>query len=82
MRPLTAAPTRIRRWTSKIEAALASEPGEPEYEENVKGFIAMAWQEMPRVPVVQPNSEWRCSPACGYQYWFHRQLDFRQLEKA
>jgi peptide/nickel transport system substrate-binding protein len=67
----------------KIEAALASAPGEAGYEENVKGFIAMAWQEMPRVPVVQPTLSVAMQPSVsGYQYWFHRQLDFRQLEKA
>lgn len=67
----------------KIEAALASEPGKPEYEENVKGFIEMAWQEMPRVPLVQPQLGVAMQPnVTGYQYWFHRQLDFRQLQKA
>lgn len=66
-----------------IEAALASEPGKAEYEENVKGFIEMAWQEMPRVPIVQPKLSVAMQPdVSGYQYWFHRQLDFRQLEKA
>ncbi|MDA0672933.1 MAG: ABC transporter substrate-binding protein [Cyanobacteria bacterium] len=67
----------------KIEAALASEPGKPEYDENVKGFIAMAWEEMPRVPLVQPKLGVAMQPnISGYQYWFHRQLDFRQLVKA
>lgn len=66
-----------------IEAALASEPGEPEYDENVKEFIGMAWQEVPRVPLVQPKLSVAMQPSVsGYQYWFHRQLDFRQLEKA
>ena len=66
-----------------IEAALASEPGKAEYEENVKAFIAMAWQEMPRVPLVQPKLSVAMQPnISGYQYWFHRQLDFRQLQKA
>ncbi len=66
-----------------IEGALASEPGKPEYDENVKGFIEMAWQEVPRVPLVQPKlSVAMQSSVSGYQYWFHRQLDFRQLQKA
>lgn len=66
-----------------IEAALASEPGKPEYEENVEGFIKMAWEEMPRVPLVQPKLSVAMQPnISGYQYWFHRQLDFRQLQKA
>ena len=67
----------------QIEAALASAPGQPEYDENVKGFIEMAWQEMPRVPLVQPKLSVAMQPnISGYQYWFHRQLDFRQLQKA
>jgi len=67
----------------KIEAALASEPGNKEYDENVKGFIEMAWQEVPRVPLVQPKLGIAMQPSVtGYQYWFHRQLDFRQLQKA
>ncbi|MEM0979864.1 MAG: ABC transporter substrate-binding protein, partial [Cyanobacteria bacterium P01_H01_bin.58] len=66
-----------------IEAALASKPGEAEYDANVKDFIKMAWEEMPRVPVVQPKlSTAMQSNISGYQYWFHRQLDFRQLAKA
>ncbi|NER83759.1 MAG: ABC transporter substrate-binding protein [Leptolyngbya sp. SIO1D8] len=67
----------------QIEAALASEPGKPEYEESVKGFISMAWQEIPRVPLVQPKLSVAMQPnISGYQYWFHRQLDFRQLQKV
>ncbi|NEQ31583.1 MAG: ABC transporter substrate-binding protein [Leptolyngbya sp. SIO4C5] len=66
-----------------IETALATEPGEPAYEESVKGFIGLAWEEMPRVPLVQPKLSVAMQPnISGYQYWFHRQLDFRQLEKA
>ncbi|MEM6520897.1 MAG: ABC transporter substrate-binding protein [Cyanobacteria bacterium P01_C01_bin.70] len=68
---------------TKIEAALASEPGNKEYDDNVKGFIEMAWQEVPRAPLVQPQLGVAMQPnISGYQYWFHRQLDFRQLEKA
>lgn len=67
----------------QIEAALASKPGEADYEENVKGFISKAWQEMPRAPLVQPQLGVAMqSNISGYQYWFHRQLDFRQLQKA
>ena len=66
-----------------IEAALASEPGDPVYEESVKGFLGMAFEEMPRVPTVQPVLSVGMQPnISGYQYWFHRQLDFRQLQKA
>ena len=67
----------------QIEAALASEPGKADYDANVKGFIEMAWQEMPRAPLVQPQLGIAMQPGVeGYQYWFHRQLDFRQLQKV
>lgn len=66
-----------------IEAALATEPGDPVYEESVKGFLQMAFEDMPRVPTVQPVLSVAMQPnISGYQYWFHRQLDFRQLEKV
>ncbi|NJL88072.1 MAG: ABC transporter substrate-binding protein [Leptolyngbyaceae cyanobacterium SM1_1_3] len=66
-----------------IEAALASEPGKPDYDQNVEDFIKLAWAEMPRVPLVQPKLSVAMQPSVsGYQYWFHRQLDFRQLQKA
>jgi peptide/nickel transport system substrate-binding protein len=66
-----------------IEGALASEPGNPEYEKYVEEFIGLAWQEVPRVPLAQPKLSVAMQPSVsGYQYWFHRQLDFRQLQKA
>jgi peptide/nickel transport system substrate-binding protein len=66
-----------------IEAALASKPGDPIYEESVKSFIELAWQEVPRIPLVQPTLAVAMQPNIeGYQYWFHRQLDFRQLRKV
>jgi peptide/nickel transport system substrate-binding protein len=66
-----------------IEAALASKPGDPIYDESVKAFINLAWQEVPRIPLVQPTLAVAMqSNIQGYQYWFHRQLDFRQLTKV
>jgi peptide/nickel transport system substrate-binding protein len=66
-----------------IEAALATAPGDPAYDENVKGFLRMAFEEMPRVPTVQPVLSVAMQPnVSGYQYWFHRQIDFRQFQKA
>jgi peptide/nickel transport system substrate-binding protein len=53
------------------------------YDDEVKKFIRMAMEDVPRVPLyqqilvvgMQKNIQ-------GYTYWFHRQLDFRQLEKS
>jgi peptide/nickel transport system substrate-binding protein len=51
------------------------------YESDVKGFIAKAFDDVPRIPLFQSNLDVALKPRVkGYQYWFHRQLDFRQLE--
>lgn len=51
-----------------------------EYEKNVKGFIAKAFSDTPRIPLFQSNLDVALRPDIqGYQYWFHRQLDYRQL---
>ena len=64
----------------KVDAALAGKPGEPAYEQNVKDFLKIAFEEMPRIVVAQPYLSVAMQPnVSGYQYWFHRQLDYRQL---
>ena len=66
-----------------VDAALASKPGDPAYEENVKAFLNIAFEEMPRIVVAQPYLSVAMQPSVeGYQYWFHRQLDYRQLRKV
>ncbi|MEO0397697.1 MAG: ABC transporter substrate-binding protein, partial [Cyanobacteria bacterium P01_A01_bin.137] len=66
-----------------VDAALATAPGDPAYDENVKGFLKIAFEEMPRIVVAQPYLSVAMQPGVsGYQYWFHRQLDYRQLKKA
>ena len=66
-----------------VDAALQEEADTPEYEENVKGFLKIAFEEMPRIVVAQPYLSVAMQPNVeGYQYWFHRQLDYRPLEKV
>jgi peptide/nickel transport system substrate-binding protein len=66
-----------------VDAALVTKPGDPEYEKSVKGFLKIAFEEMPRIVLVQPYLSVAMQPGVsGYQYWFHRQLDYRQLKKA
>jgi len=64
-----------------IDAArFASDPAL--YESSVKAFIARAMSETPRIPLYQANLDVAMKPSLqGYRYWFHRQLDFRQLHK-
>lgn len=53
------------------------------YEEQVKGFIAISMDDVPRAPLYQLNLDVGMQRnISGYTYWFHRQLDFRQLAKA
>ena len=39
--------------------------------------------EVPRIPLFQPYLDVAMQKSIvGYQYWFHRQLDFRQISKG
>lgn len=52
------------------------------YQEQVDAAIAIAYREVPRVPLYQPVVSMAHQAAIsGYQFWFHRQLDYRQLKK-
>jgi len=53
------------------------------YEKEVKGFVDMAFAEVPRVPLFQPYLNVAMQKnVTGYRYWFHRQLDYRTLAKV
>ena len=62
-------------------AALVGDKGA--YEKNVKGFVDLAYTDIPRIPLFQPYSNVAMQKnVSGYQYWFHRRLDYRALVKA
>jgi peptide/nickel transport system substrate-binding protein len=53
------------------------------YEAAVKGFVDMSFDEVPRIPLYQPLLNVAMQKnITGYRYWFHRQLDYRQLAKG
>jgi peptide/nickel transport system substrate-binding protein len=53
------------------------------YEKNVKGFVDLAYADMPRIPIQQPYVNVAMQKnISGYQYWFHRRLDYRALAKG
>lgn len=53
-----------------------------DYAAQVSEFITIAYDEVPRIPLFQPVLDVAMRKnISGYQYWFHRQLDFRQLVK-
>jgi peptide/nickel transport system substrate-binding protein len=63
--------------------AAASSGNNAEYERNVKGFVDLAFTDIPRIPLYQPFSNVAMQKnVSGYQYWFHRRLDYRALVKA
>jgi peptide/nickel transport system substrate-binding protein len=53
------------------------------YDEMVKKFIKISFDDVASIPLYQPYAfvamQKRVS---GYRYWFHRQMDYRSLSKA
>ncbi len=53
------------------------------YDKDVDGFIDKAFAEVPRIPLFQPYLNVAMQKnITGYEYWFHRQLDYRTLAKG
>jgi peptide/nickel transport system substrate-binding protein len=63
--------------------AAASTGDKAAYDKNVKGFVDLAYADMPRIPIHQPFVNVAMQKnVSGYQYWFHRRLDYRALVKG
>ena len=63
--------------------AAAANGNTADYEKNVKGFVDLAFTDIPRIPLFQPYSNVAMQKnVTGYQYWFHRRLDYRTLAKG
>ena len=63
--------------------AAASIGDTAKYETDVRGFVDLAFAEVPRIPLFQPYVNVAMQKnVSGYQYWFHRRLDYRALVKA
>jgi peptide/nickel transport system substrate-binding protein len=55
----------------------------PTYDTDVKGFVDLAFNDIPRIPLYQPYVNVAMQKnISGYQYWFHRRLDYRALVKG
>lgn len=66
----------------KLIDASRFEGDRKKYEALVKGFVDIAFEEVPRIPVAQPNFDVAMQKSIkGYTYWFHLQPDYRDLEK-
>src|SRR4051794_29869681 len=61
----------------------AAEGDKSGYDNDVKGFIDTAFADMPRIPLFQPYVNIAMQKnVSGYQYWFHRRLDYRTFAKG
>jgi peptide/nickel transport system substrate-binding protein len=53
------------------------------YNKDVKGFVDLAFTDMPRIPLYQPYVNVAMQKnISGYEYWFHRRLDYRSFAKG
>ena len=67
----------------KLIDASRFETDKKKYETQVQSYINMAFDEVPRIPLAQPNMDVAMQKSIkGYTYWFHLQPDYRDLEKA
>jgi peptide/nickel transport system substrate-binding protein len=66
-----------------INTSLHLETDDPDYAPKVKRMLAIAFDEVPIVPLWQPFLDCAMQPTIdGFEYWFHRQLDARTITKA
>jgi peptide/nickel transport system substrate-binding protein len=64
-------------------SAAAAIGDQPTYDKDVKGFVDLAFTDIPRIPLYQPYVNVAMQKnISGYQYWFHRRLDYRALAKG
>jgi hypothetical protein len=69
--------------TSGMLAHRGPAQDQAEYERSVKDFIALCIAEVPIVPLNQPSHDVAMQKAIGgYEFWFHREPDFRQFSKG
>jgi peptide/nickel transport system substrate-binding protein len=67
----------------KLIDAARFEADAKKYHEAVSAFVNIAFDEVPRIPLAQPNMDVAMQKSIrGYTYWFHLQPDYRDLEKA
>jgi peptide/nickel transport system substrate-binding protein len=55
----------------------------PIYDSMVREMIQIAYDEVPRIPLFQPSADVAMRrDVMGYTYWFHLEMDYRQMFKA
>jgi peptide/nickel transport system substrate-binding protein len=59
------------------------DPDPQKYRQEIEGFIAIAFADIPRILLFQPFVDAAMRKNVSeYCFWFHRQLDYRQLVKT
>ena len=67
----------------KLIAAARFETDKAKYDDEVKGFIKIAFDDVPRIPLVQDFRDVAMQKSIeGYTYWFHLVLDYRPIKGA
>jgi peptide/nickel transport system substrate-binding protein len=67
----------------KLIEAARFEPDKAKYAQDVKGFIKIAFDDVPRIPLVQDFRDVAMQKDIkNYTYWFHLVLDFRPLTRS
>ena len=67
----------------KLIDASRFETDHQRYVADVRGFIDIAWNDVPRVSLAQPALDVAMQKDVqGYRYWFHLQPDYRQIFKS
>ena len=66
-----------------VDDTLHMQVTDPMYSVNVKEMIAIAFEDVPRIPLYQPYLDSAMQRnVSGYASWFHRQLDVRSISKG
>jgi peptide/nickel transport system substrate-binding protein len=66
----------------KLIDAARFENDPKKYQDLIKGFVKIAWDDVPRIPLFQYYLDIAMQPNInGYTYWFHRGIDFRSMAK-
>jgi peptide/nickel transport system substrate-binding protein len=66
-----------------VDSTLKMPVTDAQYEPNVKRMLEIAFYEVPIIPLYQPFLDVVMQPEIeGYEYWFHRQLDARTINKT
>ncbi|MGU3493207.1 ABC transporter substrate-binding protein [Xanthobacteraceae bacterium A53D] len=63
--------------------AAAANGDKAAYDADVRGMVDLAFADAPRLPLFQPYVNVAMQKnVTGYEYWFHRRLDYRALQKG